>query len=822
MPPLISIIIPVYKTEDYLNDCVQSIFIQSFIDYECILVDDGSPDNCPSLCDDYAKNNTRIKVIHKKNGGLSDARNVGISQAVGKYIIFLDSDDKLMDNNTLRNLFNIIQEYKTDVILNVNFYEFTDTGGKSLINNFNKDIVLGSPKTILEYFHKAGMYLAGCMFCCKKDYLIKNNLFFKKDILHEDEHWMPRVLFRTQKIAINRYPFYAYRVGRVGSITSQVTAKRLLSLFDIANDLLVWSKEEESYTKEGCAFMQERAELLYDRVYELSDTIKLQDKKAYRSIQKKLYKMYKRMPNYIKLKVKRLLVSRIIDPYNTKLLYRLSIKTKNKAVYFWRNIMTKFLKFIFKLFFPAAIRKKISYLMNLESHIGQIESYIGQIESHIGQTESHIGQTESHIGQTESHIGQIESHIGQIESHIGQIESHIGRNNWEMQKIKNIFLIKENSPLIFDKIKIPLIDDSLFVDLAGKHFLFPDIVELKKDFKDNARKIITRFACTTFRVPFGIVQNLLLKLMEIESINEYAFYYLVEILFPQYEDNAKAIILENSYSNLLINEYTDIWLRNNGILRWICFLMLRGEYEKAETIFLNNKEYFQDEDIASWIPVAHLAYKNNIQTEDIYVSAMLFKRFIDQSKIIDDFNKYLINKSIAIVGNGPYEKGTSHGDEIDNHDIVIRFNNFIVSDLYKKDYGSKFNIISNNGLLTEIPQRHTTAEFIVFPTSMYFHYISKVTRKFIYDNPDMKMVFFNMDSFKFFQNKYNCHRPTTGIRFIYYLINNLNIKKIDIYGFSINKVENSEYFNNSFDKTYSNEDLQHEHEIYKDLLKDIG
>ena len=90
---LISVIVPVYKVEKYLNKCVQSIIQQTYTNLEIILVDDGSPDNCPQMCDEWAKKDSRIVVIHKKNGGLSDARNAGIAVAKGKYIGFVDSDD---------------------------------------------------------------------------------------------------------------------------------------------------------------------------------------------------------------------------------------------------------------------------------------------------------------------------------------------------------------------------------------------------------------------------------------------------------------------------------------------------------------------------------------------------------------------------------------------------------------------------------------------------------------------------------------------------------------------------------------------------------
>jgi glycosyltransferase involved in cell wall biosynthesis len=325
---IFSIIIPIYKTEKYLNDCVQSVLSQSFSDYECILVDDGSPDNCPSLCDDFSKKNNHVKVIHKENGGLSDARNTGVLQATGKYIIFLDSDDKLADNDTLKYLFDVIQKYNTDVIINANLIEFNDNGKTTIKNGFDKDILLAAPNVIINEFNKPGMYLAGCFIVLKKEYIKNNNLFFKKGILHEDEHWMPRVLFRTKEIAVNHYPFYAYRVERDGSIMSKVSSKRLFDLLDTINDILAWSKEEENYTKEGCAFMLDRAKIIYDRVYELNNSIKFQDKKNYHSICKKLNAVFNKLPNdYTK---KRLLITKIIGAYNTEILYKSYIKLKNK------------------------------------------------------------------------------------------------------------------------------------------------------------------------------------------------------------------------------------------------------------------------------------------------------------------------------------------------------------------------------------------------------------------------------------------------------------------------------------------------------------
>lgn len=106
---MISVIVPVYKVEKYLNRCVDSIINQTYCDLEIILVDDGSPDNCGKICDDYAKKDNRIKVIHKENGGLSDARNAGLNVATGDYIGFVDSDDYIK-SDMYKNMISSIKD----------------------------------------------------------------------------------------------------------------------------------------------------------------------------------------------------------------------------------------------------------------------------------------------------------------------------------------------------------------------------------------------------------------------------------------------------------------------------------------------------------------------------------------------------------------------------------------------------------------------------------------------------------------------------------------------------------------------------------------
>lgn len=120
---LISIIVPVYNVESFISECINSVLIQSYKNFELILVNDGSTDNSPAICEQYASKDKRIKVIHKANGGLSDARNWGLKSSSGEYVVFLDSDDYWNDGNALFSLYSLLNKYSNvDVVF---FRRFT-------------------------------------------------------------------------------------------------------------------------------------------------------------------------------------------------------------------------------------------------------------------------------------------------------------------------------------------------------------------------------------------------------------------------------------------------------------------------------------------------------------------------------------------------------------------------------------------------------------------------------------------------------------------------------------------------------------------------
>lgn len=142
--PLFSIIVPVYKTEQYLDKCISSILRQSYTDFELILVDDGSPDNCPQMCDNYQKQDDRIKVLHKENGGVSSARNLGMSIATGEYILFVDSDDYI-EPFSLQQLYEAQKEQQADLYVfnNGSVHELSSNNINEFFEKYYFTYILG-------------------------------------------------------------------------------------------------------------------------------------------------------------------------------------------------------------------------------------------------------------------------------------------------------------------------------------------------------------------------------------------------------------------------------------------------------------------------------------------------------------------------------------------------------------------------------------------------------------------------------------------------------------------------------------------------------
>ncbi len=156
MEPLISIIVPVYKVEQYLYRCVDSILAQTYSNMEIILIDDGSPDKCPSICDQYAIRDFRVKVLHKKNGGVSSARNAGLNIMNGKYVCFVDSDDYLPEDSIMK-LYSAMNNNDVTYVVGMCKFAGKETV-KNTINELNMFRIQEEPEKLLSYIVKGGSY----------------------------------------------------------------------------------------------------------------------------------------------------------------------------------------------------------------------------------------------------------------------------------------------------------------------------------------------------------------------------------------------------------------------------------------------------------------------------------------------------------------------------------------------------------------------------------------------------------------------------------------------------------------------------------------
>lgn len=229
--PVISIVVPVYKVESYLDTCVQSICAQTFTDFELILVDDGSPDNCPAMCDAWAEKDARIRVIHEENQGLSAARNVGIELAKGRYLAFVDSDDYI-EPDMMAQLLQAIE--KNDAQMAVCNLVYEDEAG----NRMQQQPTVSVRNAVVDiqtywkgYFSPATVY-----YVVAWNKLYKRELFLKKRYpvgkRNEDEFILYGLVSGCDRIACLEYVGYHY-VQRAGSIMQTGAPQEHLEYWEV-------------------------------------------------------------------------------------------------------------------------------------------------------------------------------------------------------------------------------------------------------------------------------------------------------------------------------------------------------------------------------------------------------------------------------------------------------------------------------------------------------------------------------------------------------------------------------------------------------------
>lgn len=235
--PAISVIIPVYKVEPYLDACVSSVAGQTFSDLEILLVDDGSPDRCPELCDAWAKKDPRVRVIHQENGGLSAARNTGIEATTGEFLAFVDSDD-MLEPDALRRAWEAQQACQADLVI-FNLVYVDEHNHPLPAPDFSgfRDEILTADEVWQRYFALAEQ---------KIYYVVAWNKLYRRELFktlryapgkrYEDQFLLPGLLAQCKTVACLKYVGYRY-AQRGGSIMAQGSSRNYL---DRSEFLLEW------------------------------------------------------------------------------------------------------------------------------------------------------------------------------------------------------------------------------------------------------------------------------------------------------------------------------------------------------------------------------------------------------------------------------------------------------------------------------------------------------------------------------------------------------------------------------------------------------
>ncbi len=225
----VSVIIPAYNVKPYLRSCVDSVLSQTYKNVEIILVDDGSTDGTGELCDEIASTlKESIKVVHKPNGGLSDARNAGLRIATGDYIAFLDADDEWLGPDGLQTMIDVLKKRATDLLLflRVDIYPNHRSNGR----DYDTQLIssLSSSEAFRHLVLSQRFDMSACFQLIRKKFLIDNDLFFEVGLLSEDVDWSLRVWQCEPSVQALNLPMYGYK-HREGSISTSYSLKNLQS-----------------------------------------------------------------------------------------------------------------------------------------------------------------------------------------------------------------------------------------------------------------------------------------------------------------------------------------------------------------------------------------------------------------------------------------------------------------------------------------------------------------------------------------------------------------------------------------------------------------
>lgn len=263
---------PVFNVEKYIDNCMKSLLSQTYDNYEIILVDDGSTDSSAEKCDYYSENYEKVKVIHKQNGGLSDARNAGMVAVDGEYVAFIDSDDYIA-HNSLECFVECIRQANKGVDVVIGGHIKVSENDYSSLNSVEASYSLCKEMTGREYLidslRNNSFAVTAWSKLYRSQFLIDNKFLFKKGILHEDELYTPQVLLSASNVVQTDLDFYRYVIREGSIMTSKKQLKNAISVQSIVHELdRIYEGIEEAALRR--CLMDHSATIFYQAISRLS------------------------------------------------------------------------------------------------------------------------------------------------------------------------------------------------------------------------------------------------------------------------------------------------------------------------------------------------------------------------------------------------------------------------------------------------------------------------------------------------------------------------------------------------------------------------
>ena len=316
----VSIIVPVYQVENYIRQCIDSILVQTFTDFELILVDDGSKDKSGQICDEYAVLDQRVKVIHKENGGLSDARNCGMDQAVGNYFMFVDSDDYIAPT-MLEYLYKALMNKEADIAV-CNFLHFFEEDRKrDFSTNIQSEVLSGA-----EIFYSRknervyGIWTVAWNKLYKRETL--GNVRFRFGKYHEDEFWANDIYQMDIKVVTIPECLYYYR-QRDNSIMGRKNIKRDFDILEALQERIAVYFMDERHADQAYKVMIFSLEYLAESKKLITNK---DEENQFLQAEKKTKDMIKRLKKMKLSKIKS--VSLVFIGMNPCLVFAVGIKVR--------------------------------------------------------------------------------------------------------------------------------------------------------------------------------------------------------------------------------------------------------------------------------------------------------------------------------------------------------------------------------------------------------------------------------------------------------------------------------------------------------------